>query len=287
MRPVRACIAALIALFHAGCGGHGISDSDHFAAELLDSLHAAAPELRVERVGPMRYTISRAGDSSFTVFLDNAYAVYRQDTAARAEIIGRYVAQFIRSSRYRSDTPVDSMRIVPVVKDQHWKQDMHQVMVKSGTRVWEFATEDLNSALVIVYAEDDSASISMLSSEKLNAAGVAAARLRPLACANLKRILPPLEYSEADGLYSVHADGNYESSLLLLDSLWTRDNFKVRGQFVVAIPARGELYVTGSDDARNLKRMREHVAEVVANAPYPMSETLFVRRNGAWQVFTQ
>ena len=73
----------------------------------------------------------------------------------------------------------------------------------------------------------------------------------------------------------VAAGGAYEASLLLLNSVWSRKNFPVKGDIVVAIPNRDILLITGSDDKVNLDWMKTRAQESYDSGAYQISPSLF------------
>ena len=145
----------------------------------------------------------------------------------------------------------------------------------------ENVVDDLNPELVVVYGEDSETGIRYFGAEDLAEIKVEKKDLRKLACDNLARLLPPVKIEEvAAGYYFLAADGNFEASLLLLDSVWASGAPKVKGETVVAIPARDVLLVTGSEDKAGLERMRADVAKVVQEDSYRLSNKLFLYRAG-------
>jgi uncharacterized protein YtpQ (UPF0354 family) len=85
----------------------------------------------------------------------------------------------------------------------------------------------------------------------------------------------------------ITADGSYESSLLLLDDLWSKGDVpaKVDGDVVVAIPARDLLFFTGSSNPAGVARLRELAAKYVKQASYRLTAALFVYRDGRFTRF--
>jgi len=76
----------------------------------------------------------------------------------------------------------------------------------------------------------------------------------------------------------VSAGDDYTSGLLLADDIWTGGEIKVKGDIVVAIPARDMIMVTGSRSSM-LKNFRAMAADLYAKGPHSLSDALFVYRN--------
>jgi uncharacterized protein YtpQ (UPF0354 family) len=88
----------------------------------------------------------------------------------------------------------------------------------------------------------------------------------------------------ADGVRLISAGGNYESSLLLLDDIWSSGQIAVDGAIVVAVPANDALFVTGSNNHIGIRRMRE-IARKIVDGPYGLTQSLFVYRGGKFELF--
>ncbi len=95
--------------------------------------------------------------------------------------------------------------------------------------------------------------------------------------------LPDISSQGNNVLSVLKADGNYEASLILMEEIWTRDNFDVAGDIVVFVPARDVVLVTGSEDIEGLTLARELIA--TSEWPYFISQHGFVRTRDGWEVF--
>ena len=232
--------------------------------------------------GELSLLVTRPGGGELTVSLANSYQDYLRDPARLGEIVSTSVAAMA--------TPVtagrlDRSRVVPVIKDRKWLDDMRAQLIKEGaTKSFAHKVEDFNAHLVIVYAEDDPQRTRYLAAAE--DVGVAGAELRALATGNLQRILPKITLeSHPDAEFSqLSAGGDYDASLLLLDHIWSSGQIKVDGDIVVAIPARNILLVTGSRSRKGLKVVRAIVAEAMKGS-YPLTDVLFVYRNGKFVKF--
>jgi uncharacterized protein YtpQ (UPF0354 family) len=174
---------------------------------------------------------------------------------------------------------------VPIIKDRGWVEEARTMSKARGFDPDESqVTEDYNGELVIVYAEDTPRNVRYFTSKDLAKAGVERSKLRALAIANLRRVLPKIEAHQGE-VYSMYtADGNYEASLLLFDDLWDGD-IRVDGDIVVAIPTRDVLLITGSKNAEGIARLREVADELTAEGTYTISPALFVYRKGKFRRF--
>jgi len=101
--------------------------------------------------------------------------------------------------------------------------------------------------------------------------------------ANLRRVLPDIELHEGPLVSMLTAGGTYEASLLLLEDLWAGDKPKVDGDYVVAVPSRDVLLITGSRNQEGLAKLRELAEEIATTGSYALTSELFIRRNGAFR----
>ena len=170
--------------------------------------------------------------------------------------------------------------ILPVIKTRMWLASTTKQLQAAGAGNGErFVTEPLTDDLLIVYAEDRVDAISYVAPEHLADLEVTRDALKPLALENLRQLLPQLTIEGEDGCYGVRLDGNYDASLILLTEAW-RDRVTIEGDPVVAIPAREELLVCGTQDRHGQNRIRNIAAHVMARSPYGLSALLYVWRDG-------
>lgn len=256
-----------------------------FTEEFARALRKASPGIRVEIIEPLVLKVTAPDREESTAFLDNAYTSYKQAPAEKKDVIARYVASSLETLSAR-DAAVDESRIVPVVKDRGWLEDTRQAMKERGAKeIPEYVHEDLNRELIVLYAQDSSNSIRYLMPADIEKLSVGRKGLGKLARDNLKRILPKIESHAGEGTYMLTAGGDYEASLLLLDSIWTANNFQVKGDIVVTIPTRDLLLVTGSEDKPGLARIRAIAAKAFEEGPYRLTTVLFVYRQGKFVEF--
>jgi uncharacterized protein YtpQ (UPF0354 family) len=253
-----------------------------FTKEFANRLRSALPGSTVDIKAERELRITNAKGKESTLFLDNAYAEYLQDPKALSAVIGKYGAGFAEFPR--DEASIDRSRIVPIVKDRKWLAEIRESLKARGAeQPPENVFDDLNEELVVVYAEDSPKNIRYLTPKNLHDTGVARAELRGLAVENLKRLLPRIEVHPGPLFSMVKADGNYEASLLLFDGLWSNGQIRVDGDFVVAIPARDVLLVTGSRNPAGIAKLRELAARVVRESSYHLTDQLFVYRSGSFK----
>jgi uncharacterized protein YtpQ (UPF0354 family) len=271
----------------SSCSKSELLSPSAFTSEFATALRNSSPELNVEIVRDMELKVTTAAGHESTSFLDNAYETYKLDPKAKDEVIKRFVAAGLETiTGLQTSESIDKTRIVPVVKDRPWIEEARNAMIARGAKkLPENVFEDLNSDLVVLYAEDSPKNIRYLEPKDLENAHIERKDLRTLACQNLKRLLPKIERHGANGLYMISAGGDYEASLLLLDSIWTDMKKEVTGDVVVAIPTRDLLVVTGSENREGIGKMKQIVQKAASEGSYRLTTKLFVFRDGHFLEF--
>ena len=256
---------------------------ESFTAEVERRLRLADPELTVERVGELRLRVE-SQDQGASLFLGNAWALYQEEPGEEPgeELIEGYVQSFLEMR-----APAGREDIVPVIKDRAWLDETRLGVGEDGSEGGvEHLFEELNAELVVLYAYDLPTSIRYLKPGDLDSLDVVRDELRELACENLVARLPEVHIEPVDEhVWSVTADGYYDASLLLLDEVWNRPELALPGELVVALPARDMLFATGSDDELGVQGLRTAARRIAAEAPYRLTDVLFVRRDGRFVPF--
>src|SRR5258708_30335803 len=199
----------------SGCSKSDISAPSEFTREFAEALRQVLPGLSVVVVKDLEVRVTSPDGRDSTSCLDNAYDTYKQDPKAKADIIRKFVAVGLETLGGMRDG-VDRTRIVPVIKDRPWLEETRKALLSRGAKkLPENIIEDFSQDLIIVYAEDSPKSIRYLTLGDLEQARIERGELKMLACENLKRLLPKIEFHGTNGLYIVTAGGDYEASLLV------------------------------------------------------------------------
>lgn len=280
-------------LFMALClaspaGARDLIATEAFADNYIEELRAQAPGVVIRKAGRLHLEVLRdEANDSFTVFLDNAYKKFQASPEDRSGIIANSVAAMLDELR-TIDKGVDVSRIVPLIKGSGYIGDLRQSVGTGDGAPKDWvppAHEPFSNGLIIVYAEDTERSIHFLSEADLKDSGLDPVERRGRAVENLRALLPEIEILSRGGAYMVTAGGAYESSLLLFDDIWQDYKLPVKGELVIAVPARDVLLVTGSDDPKGLALVKGMAAEVTDTAAYLVTDHLLVYRSGKFEPF--
>ncbi|CAN5878403.1 hypothetical protein BH11VER1_BH11VER1_20500 [soil metagenome] len=262
-----------------GCSSKQVLSPSDYTKEYAATLLLKNPNLKVTIKGEMELAVFDENGKEVTAFLDNGYKEYVATPKDKELIIGKYIAAFIEPRAQSAE--IDTSRITPVIKDREWIAEIRAGMKERGAKdIPENVYEDLNHELVIVYAEDSPKNLRYLTPKDLESVNLKPSELRSLAVKNLKSIVPKIEVQGGNGIYMVTAGGDYEASLILFEALWDGIQIKVDGDYVIAIPSRDMLLITGSNNKEGIRRIRDLAIKTVAEAPYRLTSDLFVRKNG-------
>jgi uncharacterized protein YtpQ (UPF0354 family) len=215
--------------------------------------------------------------SDYKHFLDNCYSEYLHDPKKIKEIIEKYVNSGI--TVYIPKEKIIAERIFPIIKDKRFIKGLKEINVDfEKSHIYE----PYNEELFIFYAEDGENTIHYISRKELEEINFPIENLKEKATENLLKNLEMKRHGE-DGYYMITAGGNYESSIILLN-IWNHDNFSVNGDFVIGIPSRDILFVTGSKDSINLHRLYDSVKSINETGDHLVSDKIFEFKNGRFEL---
>jgi uncharacterized protein YtpQ (UPF0354 family) len=245
------------------------------------ALREQAPDVETRITGALKLSVEWRDSGQHQIFLDNAYTQYETEPADLEKILSTYITASLESIQ-SADDGFDPARLVPVIKDGGYLDEIRSSLNSGdgGGEDLSLVHERYNDDLIILYAEDTPSNIRYFTEDAVEDLGLAESELRARAIENLRGLLPAIEMRGEDGTYMLTADGNYEASLLLFDDIWVSGQIEVRGELVVAVPARDMLLVTGSEDPGGLELIRSLVAEVMTSSAYRLTDRLFVYRDG-------
>lgn len=218
--------------------------------------------------------------NTYNHYLNNAYSEYSNATnkQEKKEVIESYIKSAL--SLYQSQQSFSEENIVPVIKDYRYLEEIQQ---HYSTEKKLPIHEPYNELLYIFYAQDKEHSISYLNPEDIEQHGINLDGLRARALHNLFPKLPSIEIQGGEGFYMIIAGGNYEASLLLDANHWTKEDFPVLGEWVIAVPSRDLLLITGHEDSHNIARMQDIVQDIQQTGNHLVSDQLFIYKNGTFE----
>ena len=250
---------------------------NEFAEKWIKNLKTKKKGLKLIKTNGLELHTEFNG-KEFTYFLYNAYADYKIDPSDLDGIIDNHTKGSL--NLFKPKEPINPSRIVPIIKDNRYLDELLRLNEQDTVNL----IESYNDELVIVYAEDKEETINYFAKKDFEKLEFATDTLRNYAISNLNSVLPNIEINGNDGLYLIVAGGNYEASLILKDDIWTKENFPVKGEFLIGVPSRDMLLITGSKDIENIKKLKGIVAEIDNSGSYLISNKLFIRNKGVFEV---
>jgi uncharacterized protein YtpQ (UPF0354 family) len=241
-----------------------------FARVYLDALSKKYPSVKFQLNTDLTIT-SKKGDLDYKHYIDNAFIAYKAEPDSINDIINRYVAS--TTDLYEGRKTVNIENVVPVIKPIEYLDEINSLN-KDG-KSFLMITEKYNDQLIIAYVEDSKNSIKYLTEDDFKALSISVDTLNSIALRNFDRIIPNIQRQGNNGLFMVTAGGDYEASLILLSSIWTKENFPVDGEFIIAIPNRDMLMVTGSKNKTGIAKIKEIVADSYSTGNYQISDRLY------------
>ncbi len=247
-----------------------------FRNRLINVLRLRLPQARIQAGGDLSIAITWLGTLERSeANLENAYREFEVNPRTIDDIIARW-ADMIVGTSLKSDVGIDMSAIVPVIKSRQWLADM-QAHVERLEGTHDLWVEDYNEDLVIAYIEMRQAGFHFIRQSEMAASSQRPGDMRWAAFENLRVRSEERTIAADNGLYLIAACGGLGASLLLDDTLWSSEKLSVSGNFLIGVPARDDLVVTGSDDPCDVFRIADFVNNLYQAEQYPISARLYVR----------
>jgi hypothetical protein len=209
--------------------GSSLSENEFvrlYALKLANELKGST----VRITGRRELKVKLADGTELKALLDNVCADVKANPTNRIEICNKYITGLVRTQQTINDAAgvPDTNSIVVVIRDDLFLKQFENYGATKTNRV---VAEPLVADLHVAYARDSENGIAYLMEADQSKLGLGLPALRQLALSNLHRILPAPKIYKIGPVFMIEADGNYESSLLLADTLWDRQAFSGNWRF--------------------------------------------------------
>ena len=254
-----------------------------FTEEIAKAIQTAVPSATVQVERELEVEIAYSNGQNLTAELTTSYNAYRKEPQRLNGIIDLHVQRLATPAWAKTQIKLDHSTIIPVVKNKKWLEDVERQIKAAGVDQTPLV-DDFVDDLVVAYAEDTRRIFRYIARHEYKGKWE---HLRPLALENLERVVPKIQIRGlTEDVTVVSVGDDYTSSLLVVDALWSSpERFRVKGDVVAAIPARDAILVIGSASGK-IREFRRLVAEIYAQGPNPLSQTLLVHRNSRFMSFT-
>lgn len=254
-----------------------------FTAVFLDSLKKRHPESSyvIEKELQIR---AKSSDKDFIHYLDNAYNLYKAQPDSMVPVMQMYLAS--SSDLYLPEEPISRKRIVAVIKDAGYMDEVKQVTGNLGAKkAAEYMFEKYNEKLIVLYGEDKENGIAYFTKDEFLKTGIPEDSLYSIATRNLDSLLTNVQRNGDKGVFMITAGGTYEASLILAAYLWTKENMPVDGDPIIAIPTRDLLLVTGSHNKAGIDQIKIMASNAWQDGPYQLTNDLFIRKGDKFVLY--
>ena len=264
----------IIGLFLISCNSKTNSVTvREFTTKYFDSLSNRFPLSKFQIVDDSTI-ISKFNDNDIRISVDNAYREYQAEPNSLQKVISKYVT--VTSELFELKDKINVDRIVPIIKPVEYLDDIRSVAKKmGGGKDVEGVYEKYNNQLIIAYAEDTKNSIRYLTHDDLKTLAINEDSIKIIAINNLDKLLTSIQRKGGDGFFMLTAGGDYEASIILLSDILNKERLPVNGDFVIAIPNRDMLLITGSNDKAGIAKIKEAAAKTFATGDHQVSEYLY------------
>lgn len=143
---------------------------------------------------------------------------------------------------------------------------------------------DLQNGLLVAYLVDEGTGFSYVQNQHLSTAGIEEDTLHATAVNNLYGLAARhLRIQPYGSVFAVFMEGNFEASVLLLDTVWDVSLAKhVAGDFLAVAPARDVLAFGDSSSPEAAVELRAIIERVKSTTDHALSDSVFRRSNGGW-----
>ena len=254
--------------------GNKILSESQFTEKYFKVLSKKYPNVFYEIKEPLVIKAIYGENNEVTHFLDNSYREYKLDIKELDEIIERYTSS--SASIYEKDQEIKIDRIVPIIKPSDYFEQLKSLGDSTKDyKVPELIWEKYNEDLIIIYAEDKEDCIHYFNQEEFELLKIDKNTLFEKSIQNLNNLITKIEKIGENGDFILVADGSYESSLILMQTIWTKENFEVDGDIIIAIPNRDLVIITGSNNKRSIEKLQKNTLESYMNGNHSISTSLY------------
>lgn len=238
----------------------------------IDSVERLSDEAIAFQMGPKGHP-SR-------VFTNNLHRMLlRTGTEARPKEMYR----FIRGQREGMvpESAPDLAQLRVLVKDDRFFESVKQ----SAPGMRPMVRQHLAADLWLVCVWDAPNGMRFASEGEPGKYELSAAQMIQRAVDNYLSERPPVELAE-DGAMLVARTGDCYDATLLIDGKWLDEiSEKVSGELLACVPSRSLVLIGGSDNRQTVPQMRRAAQRIEAGGDHLISNTILVRRGGAWEAF--
>lgn len=268
MRKTLPLLLLLAACHSAPKSPGGLLTKDEFAEKLLDTMESHFPKIRFSPRGDSLIVFPTPDSSLMEIPVSMRFEWYRARPEDLADILRSCVLTMEGLDLHHN--PSGPFCIVPVIHSVNRPKDSRLIC------------EPYTDSLEVLYAFDEGW-FWYINDYRYAWLGLSHDYFRRIARDNLSRFAEEFEVMNLGHVYKVFSGSTANASLLLLDSLWDKKHFPVRGDLVAAVPASDVLLVTGSGERKGLENMQRIVDRTWRVDTNRVSRHFFRRVGSTWR----
>lgn len=244
---------------------------------MLERILPTHPDAQINRT---ESNITLDPDGGTIINPDNIHAVLRttEDGREREAALDGFIATMIAAMDEPALDGLPLDQVYPVVRHMSFAQ-------ASGAT--ELYFEPFIGDMVKVYAIDYPDRVAYVTDTNLTDAGITIDAVQEAAFANLATKLAQTQILNNGPGYMVITDGFYESSMLLDDALWADIAGQLNDDIVMIVPSRDVVVFGAVSDPDIIDFLSFSLQDALANGTHPLSELMYIWRDGSWQVLTR
>ena len=278
----------LLVVLLAGCKEKSSSpkEASGLAERVRDKIVAAHPDVTAQVQDPRTILVTR-GDYEVTMNLDNMAATCRGGDAVCDDAIAVAVANIkLVGDEAPAITPD---KLVITIKPGQWYLDTDKLLKDKAPDQYannKLVGQLLPGDLVAVLGADHPNGISMVSAAQLRELKLEEKVAFEQARKNLKATHETLDLELLEGtpVYTNKNDDNYISAMIMLPELWKPLAAKVKGDLLVAFPARNRVFATGTKDPSAVEGIAKIANVAFQTEDHPIAPTIFKWSPTSWTV---
>lgn len=264
-----------------------------FTNNILERLKAGIPESEFEIVGELKIIAQSQSGYELTLFLDNAYDVYRSGIRDIELVYDDQVATLKSHESALSNNDIRS--ILPVSKPRAYLDKARQQLEEAGydKEGLPFYFDKINDDIYQMYVFDSQDSMRFVTPEDVEKYDIGgsissiASRNMELYYARVGAQLVELDTGGNGQIYHFSADENYESSILASFGYLERIGLDSSEDWVVFVPARNIALVVGAGDSAAVELASRLAFDGYYELGYAISPYGYIKKNRSWVRFRQ
>ena len=262
---------------------------DDIAETAISQLKNSGTVVSVERVSEDTLIVTFSGGEESSFFLGNLYVTANDDPENIDEVTARYVSVILNAISTGEGRDPDDVKnnLFPIVRHIEYANAI-KTFAKDATDLHEYFVKPLDADYRILLALDTDDSISVPPLKDLQILEMSETELLTLAVDNFRRkYFDKISVEQGDGIHMVLLDGNYETSVLLLDEYWEKESGRLQDNIIAVSPARDLLLYaqeSNADAVRQIIRVAEDNILSLSNA---ISDKPLIWRDGLWSAYNQ